>query len=61
MNKILETLDGFKTYILVGCAVALWLGIVFGVWTMADVQELFALLGILGVATFRDAIKKLEN
>ncbi len=51
-------LDGHKTDVLVVFAIVLWFGTVSAWWTMDQVQELFYLLGILGVATFRDALRK---
>jgi hypothetical protein len=51
-------LDGHKTDLLVVLGAVLWLGMVIGWWTMDQVQELFYLLGLLGIATFRDALRK---
>lgn len=58
MNKLLSLLDGKKTYLLITGAVALWLGVVFKLWDLTQVDELFGLLGILGVGAFRSALKK---
>ena len=58
--SLLEVIDGYKSYLLVLSAVVLWLGVVFNVWSLDQVKELFALLGILGVGAFRSALKKLE-
>jgi len=51
-------LNGYKTYILVAGAVALWLGIIFGQWSLADVDTLFGLIGTLGVGTLAHKIDK---
>ena len=58
MNKLLSLLDGKKTYLLITGAIALWLGVVFKLWDLTQVDELFGLLGILGVGAFRSALKK---
>ena len=56
---LLELFNGHKTYILCAVAFVLWLGIVFSIWTLDDIDGLFGLLSILGVASFRSAIKKI--
>lgn len=56
MQKILDALRGFKTYIICFVAGILWLGTVFQVWTIENVKELFGLLAILGVAALRDGM-----
>ena len=58
--KLLTTLQGYKTYILVLVAFVLWLGMVFNWWTMEQVDKLFGLLTILGIGAFRSTLKKLE-
>lgn len=59
--NILNKLDGHKTHLLVLVAAVLWLGLIFDLWTWGDINELFGLLTILGVGTFRDALRKLEK
>jgi len=61
IKEIIELLDGYKTYLLIGAGLFLWFGVVANQWTMAQVEELFTLLGILGVGATRSAIKKLEK
>jgi len=58
MNKLLSALDGNKTYLLVLAGVVLWLGFVLKWWDLSQVDELFGLLGLLGVGAFRSALKK---
>ena len=58
MKEFFVLIDGYKTYVLVVCGVALWLGMVFGWWTFEDVDKLFGLLGLLGVASLRSALNK---
>lgn len=58
IKAFFTAIDGHKTDILVVAGVALWLGIIADLWTMDDVKELLVLLGMLGVATFRDALRK---
>jgi hypothetical protein len=55
---MLKALKGYKTYILVVCALALWLGTIFEFWSMEQIQNLLVLLGILGVGTVRSAIEE---
>lgn len=57
----LTLIDGLKTYILVLFGLVLWVGLVYEWWTWEQVDQLFALLSILGVGTFRSAIAKLEK
>jgi|14_taG_2_1085336.scaffolds.fasta_scaffold02038_3 hypothetical protein len=54
-------LNGYKTHILVAGAVALWLGIIFGQWTLADVDVLFGLIGTLTVSTIAHKIDKVSK
>ena len=58
---LLKVLNGYKTYLLCFAAFVLWLGIVFGWWSWEEVDRLFGLLGVLGVATGRSAVKKMER
>ncbi len=58
-REVFTMVDGNKSYILGTLAILLWAGIQFGLWSQAEVIWLFELLGILGVFTFRSAIKKI--
>jgi len=53
-----EIVDGHKTDLLVLAGIALWLGVVFEWWTYEQVEMLPPIIGILGIATFRDALRK---
>lgn len=57
----MNILDGYKTYLLVLAASLLWLGIVFNIWTMDQIQNLLVILGILGVGAMRSAIDKINQ
>lgn len=59
--KLLEYLDGYKFYLLLICGIALWLGMILDWWTMEEVDELWGLLGLLGLGAGRSALKKLEQ
>lgn len=61
MPSYLAVLNGYKVYLLCAAAFALWLGVVFGWWSLVEVDQLFGLLGILGVAAARSSVKKLEK
>jgi hypothetical protein len=54
----MELIDGHKTDLLVLAGIALWGGWILGWWTMDQIDQLFPLMGMLGVATFRDALRK---
>jgi len=54
----MTAIDGHKTDLLVVAGIILWLGWVYGLWTMDQIKELPALLTLLGVAAFRDALRK---
>lgn len=56
--KLVGFLDGKKTYLLVLLGITLWLGTVTKWWSMEQVDELFALLGLFGVGAFRSALNK---
>lgn len=60
LTKLLEALDGLKTYILIAAGVVLWLGMVFEWWSWEEVDYLFGLLGLLGIGSFRSALKKMQ-
>lgn len=59
--KLLKLLDGYKFYLGILLAFVLWLGWVFGVWTLEQVKELLALDGIFLGFAWRSAVKKLES
>jgi hypothetical protein len=50
--------DGHKTDLVVLAGVVLWLGVVLEWWSLEQVEQLPSLLGLLGVAAFRDALRK---
>lgn len=56
-SSLLEWTKGKRTYALVLAGVVLWLGWVLGWWTMDQVDQLFVLLGTLGVAALRAGMK----
>jgi len=58
LKEVLLLISGYKTYALVALALFLWLGLVYNWWEIGDVDQLFGLLTILGVGTFRSAMAK---
>ena len=61
MDKLIKFLEGKKTYILVGLALAVELCFFFGVIEVTTRNELLVLLGVGGMATVRDAINKMSK
>jgi len=58
VSSFWSKLQGKKTYLLALAGAVLWLGWILGWWTMAEVDQLFALLAVLGVMAVRSAISK---
>jgi len=58
VKRLFDTVDGHKTDLLVLAGVLLWLGMVFEVWTYEQIEMLPPIIALLGMATFRDAMRK---
>jgi hypothetical protein len=57
---MLKKIDGYKTYIVIAISILSYIAFVAGAITWEQFIQLVPLLGIVGGATIRDAIKKVE-
>ncbi len=58
MKALLQLIDGRKTYIVTGLAVAYLFGASVGWWTVDE--RILGILGFGGLASLRSAVKKIE-
>ena len=61
LKKLSAVLDGNKFYLGMAVMFVLWLGWVFGWWSLEQVKELLALDGVFLGFAWRSAVKKLEK
>ena len=61
LKKLYAVLDGNKFYLGMAVMFVLWLGWVFGWWSLEQVKELLALDGVFLGFAWRSAVKKLEK